>query len=222
MISRRRVLRWTDMVRTIVVVASLAIAAAACGGKSPPPQTASEEKKAEPATAEPAVPAKTDNGFVEVAFVRMREYKAAVCACQDKACVDGAQKGLMDWAMEHMEELKDVQPTDAQNAEADKIQEEIDVCEARFGGGASEMPAEAEIPPQKAATVAEIIASMRSFKDQVCKCKDKACVDKVQKEMIDWAMERMDAMKDIKPTKAQEQEADKIEAEMDACQAKIK
>lgn len=208
------------MVRYVFVVVSIAVLAAACGGTSPPPQTASEKKKAEPVTAEPAAPAAA-GGFVEVAFVKMREHKAQICACQDKACVEEAQKALMDWAMKHMEDLKDVEPTDAQNAEADKIQAEIDVCEARFGSEPSE-PVKPELPPQTTATVEEIIASMRSFKDQICKCKDTACVDKVQKEMIDWAMARVESMKDIKPTKAQEQEADKIEAEMEACQAKIK
>src|SRR5687767_13133556 len=112
------------MVRTAAVIVSLAIVAAACGGKSSPPQTASEEKTAEPVTAEPAAPAAA-GGFVEVTFARMREYKASVCACQDKACADDAQQALMDWAMKHMEDLKDLKPTDAQNAEADKLQSEI-------------------------------------------------------------------------------------------------
>ena len=67
----------------------------------------------------------------------------------------------------------------------------------------------------------EILGKMRGFKDKVCACKDKACVDNVEKEMMEWAMKNMDKMKNMKPTKAQDEAADKIEDEMDKCKEKI-
>lgn len=209
------------MFRSVVVVVSIAVLAAACGGKSPAPQTASAEQKAEPVAAEPAAAASPAGDFGDRAIAKMQEFKGQVCACQDQACVEEAQKGLTDWAMKHMEDLKEFNPTPEQEAVADRIEQDIDACEARFGGEPSEAP-EREMPPQKTASADEIIASMRSFKDQVCKCKDKACVEKVQQDMIEWAMAHMESMKDIKPTKAQEDQANKIEAEMEACEAKIK
>lgn len=67
----------------------------------------------------------------------------------------------------------------------------------------------------------EILGKMRGFKDKVCACKDKACVEGVEKEMLEWAMKNMDKMKNLKPTKAQDEAADKIEDEMDKCKAKF-
>jgi hypothetical protein len=67
----------------------------------------------------------------------------------------------------------------------------------------------------------EILGKMRGFKDKVCACKDKACVEGVEKEMMEWAMKNMDKMKNMKPTKAQDEAADKIEDEMDKCKEKL-
>ncbi len=66
----------------------------------------------------------------------------------------------------------------------------------------------------------EMLGKMRGFKDKVCACKDKACVENVEKEMMEWAMKNMDKMKDIKPTKAQDEQADKIQDEMEKCKEK--
>lgn len=68
----------------------------------------------------------------------------------------------------------------------------------------------------------EIIGKMRSFKDKMCKCTDKACVEGVEKEMMEWAMKNMEKMQKIAKTatKAQEEAADKIEDEMDKCKDK--
>jgi hypothetical protein len=67
----------------------------------------------------------------------------------------------------------------------------------------------------------EAIGKLRGFKDKVCACKDKACVDNVEKEMMEWAMKNMEKMKDVKPTKAQDEAADKIQDEMEKCKEKV-
>lgn len=209
------------MFRTIVVVGSLAIVAAACGGKSPPPQTAREEVKAEPATAEPGASVAPAGDFAVVAIARMREYKADLCACADATCAEDVQKKLMDWAVAHMEDIKEFEPTPEQEAEADKIEEELAVCEARFEGVAPPPPSAGSKPTAEAVTVEEILAKMSSFKDVVCKCKDKACLEKAEKEMMEWMMSHMESFKDIRPTKAQDEAADKIEDDVDACKERI-
>ncbi len=66
----------------------------------------------------------------------------------------------------------------------------------------------------------EILGKMRGFKDKACKCKDKACVEGVEKEMMTWAMANMEKMKNMKPTKAQDEAADKIKDEMEKCKEK--
>lgn len=68
----------------------------------------------------------------------------------------------------------------------------------------------------------EMLGKMRSFKDKMCKCTDKACVEGVEKEMMEWAMKNMEKMQKIakSATKAQEEAADKIDDEMDKCKEK--
>jgi hypothetical protein len=66
-----------------------------------------------------------------------------------------------------------------------------------------------------------ILDAMRRFKDKVCACRDKSCVEEVEKEMMEWAMNNMDKMKNMKPTKAQDEAADKIEDEMDKCKERL-
>jgi len=65
----------------------------------------------------------------------------------------------------------------------------------------------------------ELLGKMEGFKNKVCACKDKACVDNVQKEMMEWAMKNMDKYKDTekKATAAQKEKAEKIEDEMEKC-----
>jgi hypothetical protein len=62
-----------------------------------------------------------------------------------------------------------------------------------------------------------ILTKMRAFKDKVCSCRDKSCVVRVETEMVEWAMKNMDQMKNMKPTKAQDEAADRIEDEMEKC-----
>lgn len=61
---------------------------------------------------------------------------------------------------------------------------------------------------------------MEDFKTQMCKCADKACADKVSKDMETWSESQDKAMKDAKPTKAQEERAGKLMGEMMECAMK--
>lgn len=67
----------------------------------------------------------------------------------------------------------------------------------------------------------EILKKGKSFKDKTCACKDQACLDGVEKEMEAW-FEKAAANFKGKPSKAQDEAWDKIEAEAEACEAKIK
>lgn len=66
----------------------------------------------------------------------------------------------------------------------------------------------------------EIIGKMRSHKDAVCKCADKACVEKAEADFMKWMMANAEKYKNVKPTKSQEEAVDKIEDEMEKCKAK--
>ncbi len=62
---------------------------------------------------------------------------------------------------------------------------------------------------------------MGELRDKACACKDLACVEKVEKELLDWAMKNMEMMKDMKPTKEQDERAEKLSDEMRACRQKV-
>jgi hypothetical protein len=184
----------------------------ACGGKSAPPQSATTEPVAKTEPAPPAEPAEPDRA--EAFLAKIGEFKDQVCACADSACLEKAQKDMMEWAIANMEEMKGLTPTKAQDETADKYSAEMDACKQRIeASSTSDAPA---------LDGDAILKKMEEFKNQVCACKDKACVDSVQKSMMDWAMKNMDSMKDMKPTKAQDEAADKLESQMDACIARIK
>ena len=62
----------------------------------------------------------------------------------------------------------------------------------------------------------EFVGKLSKLKDEMCACKDKACAEKVSKEMSDWA----EKASKTKASKEQEEEAMKIALEMASCQAK--
>ena len=67
----------------------------------------------------------------------------------------------------------------------------------------------------------KIIKQGKVFKDKTCACTTQACLDGVEKEMEAWFEKAVGDFKG-KPTKAQDEAWDKIEAEAEACEAKIK
>lgn len=66
-----------------------------------------------------------------------------------------------------------------------------------------------------------LIRKLAGFKDAMCKCADQTCIDQVDKDMMSWMLKNADQFKNVKPTKAQEASADKIEDEMRACKDRI-
>ncbi len=68
----------------------------------------------------------------------------------------------------------------------------------------------------------DLLGKMKGIKNKTCACKDMACVEKVEKEGMEWMMKNADKFKNVKPSKSQDAEADKLDDEMDACKAKLK
>ena len=185
-----------------ITLSFAALVLVACGGKSSaPPSTATT-----PATTEPA-PAPTTALTGQVVLARFGEFRDQMCACQDVACAERLEQGMMEWATAHIEELKAIEPTSEEDATADRMEAEMDACRERLSASS--------------VTAAELLAGMEGFKVKVCACNDGACVEKVEREMVEWAMARMDAMKHLKPTPAEDAEADRIQAEMETCKTRV-
>lgn len=68
----------------------------------------------------------------------------------------------------------------------------------------------------------EVLSKMEDFKGQACACKDKACGEKVMKDMSEYMEKWMESNKDFKPSKEQDEKADKIGDEMRDCIEKLK
>ena len=67
----------------------------------------------------------------------------------------------------------------------------------------------------------EALSKMEGFKNDICACKDKACAEKVMKDMMEWGEKFEKDNKDKKPSKEQEEKAEKISKEMQECMEKV-
>lgn len=62
-----------------------------------------------------------------------------------------------------------------------------------------------------------LLDQMRTFKDVACACKDKVCAEKAQQDLRDWSMANLEMMKNIRATKAEEDEGVRLGTELQAC-----
>ena len=67
----------------------------------------------------------------------------------------------------------------------------------------------------------EILGKMESTKKAVCACKELACAEKAEADFEKFIMGKMKDAKDFKPSKAQDEKADKLQDEMRACKKKL-
>jgi hypothetical protein len=76
---------------------------------------------------------------------------------------------------------------------------------------------------KKKAGMAEAMAKMESFKNDACKCADKACLDKVDQAMAEWSKSMMEKQGD-KPPQQSPEDSKKMAAimeEMGKCRTKL-
>jgi len=85
-------------------------------------------------------------------------------------------------------------------------------CDDSGGGKEKKTP---RSPPEV------VLEKMGELRDKACACKDLPCVEKVEKELVAWATKNMEMMKDMKPTKEQDERAEKLSDEMRACREKV-
>lgn len=68
----------------------------------------------------------------------------------------------------------------------------------------------------------QALAKMEGAKTEMCACKDKACGDKVMKDLMEWGEKFEKDNKDKKPSEEQEKKAEAIGKEMSECYMKLK
>jgi len=57
---------------------------------------------------------------------------------------------------------------------------------------------------------ADTVAKMSTYKDQMCACKDKACADHVQEDLVRWANDMAKDASSTKPVRMSEDDAKRI------------
>jgi hypothetical protein len=135
------------------------------------------------------------------------DFKDKLCACKDKACVDGVDQDMKAWDKAMNEKLgKDEKPPDKVADNVYALMEEMRECTKGV---------------RKAAGVEAVSAAIKmlsEFKDQMCACKDVACANKVSDEMTKWSHEKpqTDAPPDVESLKQMED----LTKQMTACMTK--
>jgi hypothetical protein len=110
------------------------------------------------------------------AIAKMTDFKDQMCKCADKACADKVTEQMTKWGTDMAKEGADkagaISEEDTKKMAA--VTEEMIKCMTTAMTG------------KKKSGAGDAIAKMTDFKDQMCKCADKACADKVTEQMTKW------------------------------------
>jgi len=196
-----------------------------CGG-SPPPASTPEPAAAE---AEPAIETFGPGLASHDGAVDAVEREAARVLAKKRTLVPSEPGVLLtEWKEFDASRWPGVQTRARVEITTDRVIVRIECRSAR--GCARTVPVELEFAalPQEIANLIvagrmaeNLLSVMRGYKTQVCACGDKRCVDNVEKQMMEWAMRNMDLFKNMKATQAQEEAAERIEDEMEACKTRF-
>ncbi|MBE7450482.1 MAG: hypothetical protein HS111_16765 [Kofleriaceae bacterium] len=133
--------------------------------------------------------------LADLARDRLKELHLEVCACRDRACVEPVLAAQRTWLLDSAPRLAHLDAS---------VRTEL-----------------AAAPSCDAGVVAEVLGELRSTKDKICTCEDAACVEDAEGVFMNWMMANIDRFRDVKPSEAQEEEADRIEKEMRACKERF-
>lgn len=143
----------------------------------------------------PGPPPEDPVAFADLARDRLKELHIEACACRDRACVEPVLAAQRTWLLDSAPRLAHLDAS---------VRTEL-----------------AAAPSCDAGAVAEVLDQLRSTKDEICACTDAACVEDVEGGFMTWMMANIERFRDVKPSRAQEEEADRIEKEMRACKERL-
>lgn len=140
----------------------------------------------------------------------LEQLKDRGCACTEQACFLAVQAELDGWARANAERMAGVKATRAQATRARAIDQEMIECQERFGVLTEDY---------KLADV--LVAELRAYKDRYCACTSAGCIDQVDLAIRGWRAARRDEVQRLKPTKKQDADAARVEAQIAACVARV-
>jgi hypothetical protein len=117
---------------------------------------------------------------------KLRKYRDQMCACKDAACTEEVFKEMKDWAKTVRDEAKSL-PKDEMKT-LDEIDDEMKACRRKISEG------------DQVALIQEAIAKFEGYKAAMCTCADRACAERVHREMEEWSRAEAGRTKDTKPS----------------------
>ena len=149
---------------------------------------------------------------VEAALVELDVFKVKMCGCPNKACADKLQLEYATWQRNLRAKLTE-KPNKLQEVRGNALEKEMKECRKK---------AETATPgaPDGISKVDAFLTTMQSYRDKMCACTTKDCATKMQKETDSWAATAAKDIADAKPTKDQDDKADRLAREMKDCYTK--
>jgi hypothetical protein len=151
---------------------------------------------------------------IEAAIVQLDGFKTRMCACKDKACADGVQADYAQWQRNLRAKLVE-KPNKLQQVRGEGLEKEMTECRTKAESGTAGAPG-------GTSAIDTMLTQMQGFRDQICACTTKDCASRRQAEMKTWMEQAAKSIADAKPTKDQDAKADRLDAEMKACVAKLR
>ena len=151
---------------------------------------------------------------VEAALGELDAFKTKMCACKDKACGDKIQTEYAAWQRNMRANMVE-KPNKLQEVRGNALDKEMKECRKK---------AETATPGASGGTskIDNFLTQMQGYKDKICACTAKDCATKLVKEQETWLATAAKDIADAKPTKDQDDKADRLEKEMKDCVGKLK
>lgn len=147
---------------------------------------------------------------VDGALDTLERLKDRGCACQDAACFQPVQAEMDAWAKANEATFAGAKATREQAARARAIDLAMTECQERFG-----------VFTEAYKLADTLLAELRAYKERYCACTTAGCIDHVELAMRGWRAARRDEVQKLRPTKKQDAAAAAIEAEIEACVARV-
>ena len=71
--------------------------------------------------------------------------------------------------------------------------------------------------PEERGVIAEVMAKLEQFTDDMCACKDRACTDALTQELTRWSAEMGRAHPDLKPSETEMEEVMRVSERLSKC-----
>jgi len=137
---------------------------------------------------------------IDQASADTEDFKTRMCACADKDCAEKVQTEFKEWRHKLKDSISKEEAKNLSKETQKKLEEsfeEFEKCSKKARGGGDDGDGKS----------AAAMTKMTEFKDKMCACKDKACADGVQKDMMAWST---DAMKDAANMKMSPEDTKKM------------